>query len=91
MERVTFSPDYEEVVVEKPGTPAQMAKTLGGIAVEVTASAASFVQCRSWVWARVMGKRRTIDVLFARTEAAPVVVNRAEVLEFRTAVVASLG
>jgi hypothetical protein len=91
MERVTFSPDYEEVVVEKPGTPAQMAKTLGGIAVEVTASAASFVQCRSWVWARVMGKRRTIDVLFARTEAAPVVVNRAEVLEFRPAVVAPLG
>lgn len=91
MERVTFPPDYEEVAMEKPGTPAQMAKTLGGLALEVTARAASFVQCRSWVWARVTGKRRTVDVLFARTEAAPVIVNRAEVLEFRPASVASLG
>lgn len=91
MERVTLPPDYEEMIVEKPGTPAQMAKTLGGVALEVTASAASFVQCRSWVWARVTGKRRTIDVLFARTETAAVVVNRAEVLEFRPTAVASLG
>ncbi len=79
------------MLAEKPGTPEQMAKTLGGVALEVTASAAAFVQCRSWVWARVMGKRRTIDVLFARTEAAAVAVNRAEVLEFRPTAVASLG
>ena len=91
MDRVTFPPDYEEVVAEKPGTPAQMAKTLGGVALEVTARAAAFVQCRSWVWARVTGKRRTIDVLFARTEAAAVALNRAEVLEFRPTAVASVG
>jgi hypothetical protein len=91
MERVSMPPDYEEMLVEKPGAPAQMAKTLGGVALEVTARTAAIVECRSWVWARVTGKRRTIDVLFARTASAPVGPSRAEVLEFRSTPVASLG
>jgi len=97
MQCVTDPAGYEEAVMEKPGTPAQMAKTLGGVALEVTASAASLVACRSWIWARLIGKRRTIDVLFARTKAAPAIAPapsvqpRAEVIEFQPTTVASLG
>lgn len=88
---VTVPPDYEEVPMESPGTPAQMAKTLGGVALEVTAKAATLVQCRSWIWARVTGKRRTIDVLFARAEANQAPRPVAEVLPFHPPSVASLG
>jgi hypothetical protein len=55
---------YEEAVVENPGTVAQMARTLGGFAVEVSAREAGFAKCGSWVWARLTGKRGKVDVLF---------------------------
>jgi hypothetical protein len=60
---------YEEVVVEEPGDPAQMARTLGRCAQDAAATSAGFVQCKSWVWARLTGKRRTVDVLFAKQGA----------------------
>ena len=55
---------YEEISVEQPGTPAQMARILGGQAVEVAATEAQFAQCRSLGWARLRGKRGTVDVVF---------------------------
>jgi hypothetical protein len=75
MERVNAVPNYEEVVFEDIRTPAQMAKTLGGFAVEAGAREASFAPCRNYIWARLSGKRRTIDVLF-RVKAAVEVERR---------------
>jgi hypothetical protein len=64
MERLATDPDCEEVVFEEFKSPAQMARTVGGFAVEVVAREASFAQCRDYVWTRLSGKRRKIDVLF---------------------------
>jgi hypothetical protein len=63
--RVSLAPDYEEVASEEPGTPNHMARTLGGLASEVSAREVFWVPCESWVWVRVMGKRKTLDALFA--------------------------
>jgi hypothetical protein len=85
MTRVSFPDDYEEIAEEKAATSAQMAKILGGVALEVSAKTASVVRCRAWVWVRVTGKRRTIDVLFCprpSAPAAPAPRPRAEVIEF---------
>ena len=74
MERLTASPECEEVVFENPQTPAQMAKTVAGFAVELAAREARFAHCREYVWTRLSGKRRKIDVLFgvkSGAEAGP--------------------
>lgn len=65
MDRLTALPGYEEAVIDDPGTAAQMARTLGGFAVEVSAREAGFAKCNSWIWARVTGKKGTVDVIFA--------------------------
>lgn len=64
MTRVTGVPDCEETVFEQLMTPMQMANTLGGLAVEISAREASFVNCRDYIWTRLSGKRRRVDVLF---------------------------
>jgi hypothetical protein len=64
-ERNVTAEDYEEAVIEQPGTPAHMAKTLGGVALEIGAREAIHVACKSWIWVRLGGKRKTVDVLFA--------------------------
>jgi len=64
MHRVTGAPDCEEIVIEDAMKPAQMAKTLGGLAIEVAAREARFVHCRDYIWTRLLGKRRRVDVLF---------------------------
>jgi hypothetical protein len=56
---------YEEVVVEDTGSAADMARTLGGFAVEVSAREAGYVRCHSSVWARLTGNRGTVDIIFA--------------------------
>lgn len=66
MQCVAHPTQYEEVIVEEPGDPSQMARTLGRYALEAAATDAGFVQCKSWVWARLTGKRKTVDVLFAK-------------------------
>jgi hypothetical protein len=73
MRCVVLPADYEEVVAEESGDPAQMARRLGRCALDAAATDATFVQCKSWVWARLTGKRRTVDVLFAKanTSATP--------------------
>jgi hypothetical protein len=64
MERLSAVPKFEEVAFQDPQTPHQMGKTIGGLAVEVAVREASFARCRDYVWARLSGKRQTIDVLF---------------------------
>ena len=63
--RCAATDGYEESVLELPGTPAHMARTLGGFAVEVAAREAAWVACKSWIWVRLAGKRRTADILFS--------------------------
>lgn len=65
MERSLAAPDYEEVVIEQPGTPAHMGRALGGFAVETGAREVSCVACKSWIWVRVTGKRKTVDAMFS--------------------------
>ena len=64
MERVTPSPDCNEVLVENAATPAHMARTVAGFAVDMGAKEANFSSCRDHVWVRLSGKRKTLDVLF---------------------------
>lgn len=64
MERVTAAQDSREVVLDDSFTPADMAKTLGGFALEVVAREASLAHCQKYLWTRLSGKRRSIDVLF---------------------------
>ena len=76
IERLTSAPDYEALVVDNPGTAAQMGRILGGLAVEVSAKSAGFAKCNSSVWVRVSGKRKTVDVIFAiKNVASPHRVN----------------
>jgi hypothetical protein len=67
---LTAAPNCKEVVFEDPLTPAEMAKTIGGFAVEVAAREASFEQCQNYLWIRLSGRRRMIDVLFRGRNAA---------------------
>lgn len=64
MARLTVVPEFHEVVYNEPQTPKQMANTVAGLAIEAVARKASFVQCRNYFWTRLIGRRRTIDVLF---------------------------
>jgi hypothetical protein len=64
MARLTAPPDYEEATFKDTLTPSQMARTLGGSAVEVSAREGRFAHSPNYVWARLLGKRGNIDVLF---------------------------
>lgn len=70
VERCVAADGYEEAVLERPGTPAHMARTLGGFATEVAARDVAYIACKSWIWVRLAGKRKTMDVLFALKAAA---------------------
>lgn len=73
MERLTAAPGYRQVIVAPPCVVPQMARTLGGIAVEIVATEAAFSRCHGYVWARLAGKRETVDVIFdlKNVEATP--------------------
>jgi Type II secretion system (T2SS), protein E, N-terminal domain len=70
--RVTGVPDCQEVVFEEMMTPTQMAKTLGGLAIEVAAREVRFVHCKDYIWTRLFGKQRRVDVLFRARYEPPV-------------------
>lgn len=89
MERMTAAFGYEEVVVDDPGTAEQMARTLGGFAVEVSGTQAGFAKCNSAVWARIWGKRGTVDVIFVLKNA--VSANRPRLSTVHPEVTCSLG
>lgn len=81
MDRLNPVEGYAEIVDNDAGSVPQMARTLGGFAVEYSAREARFTRCKSWVWARISGKRGTADILFPLKAAA---VNAKR--EFSTAV-----
>jgi hypothetical protein len=64
MNRLKATPRFEQMAFENVKTPAQIGKTVGGLAVEVGLREARFSHCRDYVWTRLLGKRQTIDVLF---------------------------
>jgi hypothetical protein len=64
MEHLTEAVGYQETVLEESMTPLQMARALGGFAVEVGAREANFTRCGDYLWARLLGRRGTLDVLF---------------------------
>jgi len=61
---------YKEAVVERPGAAREMAKSLGGYALQLVAREALFTRCRSFLWARLTGNKGTMDVLFDLKTAA---------------------
>lgn len=65
MERVKLPPNYAEEVVDDPGSPERMARTVGRAAVEVGAREASFAQWRNLILVRIEGKRGKTDVVFS--------------------------
>ncbi len=64
MERVTAPPGYEEVVVNDPGGPEKMARTVGRTAVHVAAREATLTKWRNFVLVRISGKRGKADIVF---------------------------
>lgn len=68
--RLVAGPDYKEVVYDEHLSPSLMAKAVGGFALEVGAREASFAPCQDYVWARLTGKRQTIDLLFRGRNSA---------------------
>ncbi|HEX4036796.1 MAG TPA: hypothetical protein VHX37_01945 [Acidobacteriaceae bacterium] len=65
VERCVACDGYEEALLDQAATPAHMARTLGGFAVEVSARQVDYVACKSWIWVRLAGRKKTVDVLFA--------------------------
>jgi hypothetical protein len=61
--RFSALPRCEEVVFDTLSTPAQMGRTIGGLAVEIGARDIRFSQCGDYAWTRLVGRRRTLDVL----------------------------
>ena len=64
IERMTAAQNSSEVVLDHSLTPEEMAKALGGFALDVVAREACLAHCQNYLWARLSGKRRSIDVLF---------------------------
>jgi hypothetical protein len=82
MARLTPPADYEEVAFEDSRTPVQMAKTLAGVAVDISAREARFAHSRNLTWVRLFGKRRKMDVLFlGKIDAAVIKTNNSSLLE----------
>lgn len=76
IERVAAMPFYEEAAVDEAQNAAQMGRTLGGWAVEISASEASFAKCNSFAWVRLVGKRGTVDVVFSLKHAGIAMANQ---------------
>jgi Type II secretion system (T2SS), protein E, N-terminal domain len=66
MARLTAPPDYQEQVINEPGPPEKMARTVGRAAVDVGAREASFGQCKNHIWVRILGKRGKVDIVFGQ-------------------------
>ncbi len=64
MERLENARERREVVLEDSMTAAEMANTVGGLALEITARNVSLSRCQDYAWVRLSGKRGMIDVLF---------------------------
>ena len=63
-EQMTVSPEYREIIVDHRETVDQIARTLGGFAVDVKAREASITRCKASIWARLSGKTGVVDIIF---------------------------
>lgn len=63
---------YRELIVEDAMDAAEMARMAGRLALEITARETQLCQCGQFLWMRLRGKRRTLDVLFRFRTAARV-------------------
>jgi hypothetical protein len=64
MRHLTHDSECEEIVFGDGHTAAEMATNVAGFALEVAAREARFAHCRNYVWTRLYGKRKRLDVLF---------------------------
>ena len=55
---------YEEALFERPSSVSEMAKIVRNYAIQIGADEARFGYCRDYVWSRLRGARREIDLLF---------------------------
>ena len=62
---VRTAAEYRETVVQESLNVEQMAKTLGRASLDAHAQEVRFARCKSYLWARVIGKRTTIDTIFS--------------------------
>lgn len=62
---VRTAAEYQETMVQESLTVEQMAKTLGRVSLDAHAQQVMFARCKSYLWARVIGKRGTIDTIFS--------------------------
>lgn len=63
-ERLTKISNFREILIEDPGTPEKMARTLGRAAVDIRAAEVQFSQCKGHIWVRLTGKDGVVDVVF---------------------------
>lgn len=63
-ERLESARANREVVLEDSMTAAEMANVVGGLALEIRARDVSLSRCQNYVWMRMTGSRRSMDVLF---------------------------
>jgi len=64
LRHLTHDSNCEEIVFDDPSTPAAMATNVAGFALEIAAQEARFTHCRNFVWTRLTGRHKKIDVLF---------------------------
>lgn len=84
LDRLAAPRGYEQAMIDRPGEVPQMARTLGGFAVQISATEAAFTRCHWFIWARLEGNRGTADVIFnlRNAEAAPAIDFPQESAEF---------
>ena len=76
MEQLRDAPKYMHESPHRLRSAGQMARALGGHAVDLGAQEASFTLCGNYIWTRVSGRHGTRDILFPvknarECEAAP--------------------
>ena len=64
LHNVAAEQQHEEAIFDKPASIAEMARIVRNYAVQTGADEARFGYCRDYVWARLQGARRQIDLLF---------------------------
>lgn len=73
MKRLEVVRECTEVLLDLHFTPSEVANKVGCFALEVKAREITFERCREFVWMRISGRRRKVDVLFRyrQSEIAP--------------------
>lgn len=64
MEQLRDAPRYTQESPRHLRSAAQMARALGGHALDLAAHEASFALCGNYIWVRIAGRRGTRDILF---------------------------